>query len=151
MKKAITLMVLAMVLMVAGCSKKSETTTVNIENLANELMENVQFEDELSQVDSDMVEKLYNINNASSSYVYIGSGATAEEIAVFEFKDEESAKQGLDKANTRISEQKDSYATYIPEEVQRLDNAIVKQSGRYLVVCVSDDSKAEDIISKYIK
>ena len=146
---AALILVLAMTAALAACGGKS-VSSIDAQALANELMEKVDFVDELNQISPEMVSKLYGIDNAEESYVYMGSGATAEEVAVFKFADEQAAKDGLAKAEQRIASQKDSFANYIPGEVARLDNAVIKQSGEYLAVCVSEGGTASEIISRYM-
>ena len=50
---------------------------------------------------------------------------------------------------SRIQEQKESFESYIPKEVKKLDNAVIKRSGKYLAVCVADGKEAGEILSKY--
>lgn len=150
MKKFLALvLIMAAAAALAACGGKSGSR-MDAQALANELMEKVGFVDELNLISPEMVSKLYGIDNAQEAYVYMGSGATAEEVAVFKFADEQSAKDGLAKAQQRIASQKDSFANYIPEEVARLDNAVIKQSGEYLALCVSEGSTASEIISRYM-
>ena len=150
LRKALALIfILAAVAALAACGGKSGSS-IDAQALAKELMEKIDFVDELNLINSEMVSKLYGIDNAQEAYVYMGSGATAEEVAVFKFADEQAAKDGLAKAEQRIASQKDSFANYIPEEVARLDNAVIKQSGEYLAVCVSEGSTAAEIISRYM-
>ena len=84
--------------------------------------------------------------------MYMGSGATAEEAAVFEAKDEETAKQMAEVANQHIQNQREAFESYIPEEIKKLDKAIVEQKGRYVAVCVTDDvENAQKVIDGYLK
>lgn len=150
MKKALTLvfiLVLSAALAACGSSSSKE---IDAQALADELMEKVEFVDELSPVKSEMVPKLYGIDNAQEAYVYMGSGATAEEVAVFKFSDEQAAEDGLAKLQDYVAARKDSFANYIPGEVARLDNAVIKQSGEYLALCVSEGNTASEIISRYM-
>ncbi len=153
MKKLKKVLALAFILTVsaalAACGGGGGTQ-MDAQALANELMEKVEFVDELSPVKSEMVPKLYGIDNALEAYVYMGSGATAEEVAVFKFSDEQAAKDGLSKLQDYIAARKDSFANYIPGEVARLDNAVIKQSGEYLALCVSEGGTAAEIISRYM-
>ena len=150
MKKAITLVfILAVSAALAACGGSS-SKEIDAQALANELMEKVEFVDELSPVKSEMVPKLYGIDNAQEAYVYMGSGATAEEVAVFKFASEQDAMDALAKIEQYIAARKDSFANYIPGEVARLDNAVIKQSGEYLALCVSEGSTASEIISRYM-
>lgn len=150
MKKAITLVfILAVSAALAACGNGS-SKEIDAQALANELMEKVEFVDELSPVKSEMVPKLYGIDNAQEAYVYMGSGATAEEVAVFKFASEQDAMDALAKIEQYIASRKDSFANYIPGEVARLDNAVIRQSGEYLALCVSEGSTASEIISRYM-
>ncbi len=146
-KIKLTLTILILLLMLSACSQQD--VSINIKDLSDKLLQQVAFEDELVQINKEKAALLYNIENAANEYVYIGSGATAEEIAVFEFNNIQEAKNALQSAQNRISQQKADYAAYNPKEIQRLDNAIVKNTGRYLIVCVSEGDTAKKIIGEY--
>lgn len=130
---------------------EEQATIADAKSLADELLANVTFDDELADIDIDTAKFLYQIDTCVDAFVYISSGATAEEIAVFAFADSQSAKEALPIAEKRIADQKEGFASYVPEEVQRLDNAVVAQCGNYVVVCVSEGDAAEKIIKKYTK
>lgn len=134
---------------IAGCGK-NDTISIDIDALSKELMEKVKFDDELVLSDSETAARVYGIESAVKSKLYIGSGATAEEIAVFEFGSVSDAEEGLKAAEARISEQKKSYESYAPDEIKRLDNSVVKCAGKYVAVCVTNDKAAEKIISEYL-
>ena len=123
---------------------------IDVHGLSSELLSQIAFVDELNAVGESVINRIYGIEDYVQAEVYIGSGATAEEIAVFEFADTESAADGLQLALERIEDQKADYEAYIPEEVKKLDRAVVKRYGRYVVVCVSDSEMAEEIITQYI-
>ena len=103
----------------------------------------------MNQADAATVEKLYGVSNAKEAVVYISSGATAEEIALFSFETQEEAKQAEELAEARIREQRESFESYVPEEVKKLDNAVILQSGNEVAVCVADGKAAKEILSKY--
>ena len=136
--------------MLFGCSSQEDTVCIDIDALSGELLEKAEFEDELSPIDDTMIKKLYNIEDYVKAKVYISSGATAEEIAVFEFDGTQAAKAGLDNAEIRIQERRIDFESYIPKEVKKLDNAIANRFGKYVIVCVSNGNKAEKIITQYI-
>ncbi|MGN0169813.1 MAG: DUF4358 domain-containing protein [Lachnospiraceae bacterium] len=151
-KKILACLGLTLTMALVGCGSRAEEKTIDAEALAIELAEKVTYTDELNKIDSGVAGELYQINTAENAYVYVSSGATAEEVAVFEFADEEDAGEAVEAANTRIQEQKESFEMYAPEEVSRLDKAIVKQSGRYLMVCITEDTDtAENIIEDYFQ
>ena len=71
-----------------------------------------------------------------------GTGATAEELAVFETKDSAAAEALVEKLKTRNSDRIESYSTYIPAEVPKLEDAVMVSGGRYVVLCVAQDASA---------
>ena len=120
--------------------------------IGKKLAEALTFEDELTLADQEMAGLLYGIDTAVSSSVYIGSGATAEEIAVFEFKTEQECKEAVALVEQRIEDQKEAFASYMPKEIKRLEGTVIKQYGRFLAVCVCDDSqKAEELLSEFLQ
>ncbi len=75
----------------------------------------------------------------------------ADELALFEFSNEAEAQSAMPSAQARIAAQRDSFAAYIPEEVPKLDRAVIDAYGRYLAVCVSGGDGAGKIISEYFE
>lgn len=145
MKKIVLISLI--LLLVSGCGK--ETTSFNPNDLANELLKEVDFDDELTLFAGD-ISKIYDMPEVEDYLIYIGSGATSEEIAIITLKnssDEEDVKAALEK---RVEEQKQNFANYVPEEVSRLEKKIIKSNEKYVVLCVSNDNQAEKIIDKYL-
>ncbi len=145
MKKIVLISLI--LLLVSGCGK--ETTSFNPNDLANELLTEVDFDDELTLFAGD-ISKIYDMPEVEDYLIYIGSGATSEEIAIITLKnssDEEDVKASLEK---RVEEQKQNFANYVPEEVSRLEKNIIKSNEKYVVLCVSSDNQAEKIIDKYL-
>lgn len=151
MKKVFMPVLIAVLCAALLCGCGAGSAEIDPEALAQELAEKVPFEDQLSLAPEAAAEKLYAIVDAERAFIYTGSGATAEEIAVFEFADEAGAKDGLALARQRIERQTEDYASYIPEELPRLENAVLRQSGRYLAVCVSAGAEAEEIIEAWLE
>ena len=125
--------------------------TIDIDKLSENIIKNVEFEDEMNITDAETVKKLYNIDNTISEKVYLSSGATAEEVAIFEFESKENAKEAVEKVNERIENQKSSYSGYAPKEVKRLEDAVLIQKDKYIVFCVTEDKNAQKLISKYME
>lgn len=140
-------------MLLCACGKKP--IQVDVPKMAESLAEEVTFTDELSKIDDAMLEILYPaaIKDLVNSYsIYVGSGATAEEIAVFEAKDADSVKQLQSILEEHVKSQISSFEDYIPEEVKRLENAIVQVGGSYAVLCVTEDvDTAQSVIDRYLK
>lgn len=134
----------------AGCSG-GETKEIDIDKLSAELTEKVEFKDSLTKLDDSMISKLYGIDYAEEQIVYVSTGATAEEIALFKLKDSSDAQKAYDAVNKRLDYQKNSFELYIPEEMVKLDAAVLELYGNYVIFCVSDGDTAKTIIDGYIK
>lgn len=84
--------------------------------------------------------------------VHISTGATAEEVAVFEAQTAIDAQNILSAMKTRQDTQIKTYFSYNSNEVSRLDDAVVEAHDRFVLYVVSDDSaKAEEIIKGYLE
>lgn len=156
MKKEMLIIIIIVVIVVIDAvilfTNNKKDITIDINKLAEDIIQNIKFEDELNKVDKETANKLYDINNAVSQIVYMSSGATAEEIAIFEFEDEENCKKALEKANNRIEGQKQSFKDYMPKEMKKLEDAIIINKNKYLIVCITDNQEdIEKIVNKYIK
>lgn len=116
--------------------------TVDIKTLPEAILEKVAFEDQLSELDAGTIANLYTVPEGTTARVFFGSGATSEEIAVFQCKDEQAAKAMLEHAQTHISNQITAFENYLPEQVPPLKDAIVEQIGASVVVCVTKDVSA---------
>ena len=124
---------------------------INYAGLADELAALVQ-DDDISQVDAAMAAATYGIDEekVQDCKVFLSSGATASEVAVFAMKDEDGVNELLELINERLEERKASFADYAPDEVPKLENAVLLNKDNYVVFAVlSDPQAAEDVIKKY--
>jgi hypothetical protein len=110
------------------------------------------FSDILSDISKDTAVVLYGLNadDVESCVVAASTYATPEDYAQFKTPDAAAAARVFDAVKSRIELQKGVYAVYGPGELPKLDNAIAKQSGQYVVyVCTADTKTAEAILSDY--
>lgn len=148
MRKAVLLWGVLLALVVSACGGKTQAVDVN--QLASELLDQVDFEDELTELDESMVSALYGVEGAQEQKVYLSSGATAEEVAVFRFATEEEAQAALAVLEQRLESRRTDFANYMPDEAARLDNAVLECSGCCVALCVSAGDTAKEIISSYL-
>ena len=107
--------------MVCGCGK--ETKSFTPDDLASELLTEVDFDDELTLFEGD-ISKIYDMPEVEDYVIYIGSGATAEEIAIITLKnssDEADVKAALEK---RVEEQKQNFANYLKLQMIKNEQSI---------------------------
>lgn len=147
--KLILITLLSLLLLAACGSKKSSgEVTTDPSTLAKQLAEETVTSDTLSEVSTDIMASTYFVDTtkieASSAYM---SMRFACEAAVIKCSDADYASEVSDLLKQRVSNQKDLYSSYNAGETTKLENAIIKTSGNYVVLCVCDDtSKAEEIL-----
>ncbi len=83
--------------------------------------------------------------------LYTESGGKADEISIMHLKNNADVSIAKRKLEDRISERRNMFANYKPEEVSKLDSAYVIVQGNYVVLIISDDNqKFETEIRKNI-
>ena len=144
--------ILIIMISVAGCGGAG--ADVNAQELADALKSGITYKDDLSAIDLDTAKMFYSFGDTDivEAVFYESSGATAEEIAVIKCGSEAEAGKAEDVLRTRVSEQIESYKDYVPEELNKLNAAVVYRKGNCAVLSVSDEpDKAREIITSYLK
>ena len=132
----------------------TENKSVDAKALADSLLSEISYTDQLSAVDLDTAKMFLNFADVeiNEAYIYESSGATAEEIVVLVCKDSDSAAKAKSAFEQRVSEQTENFTDYVPEEVPKLNDAVIITSREYAILSVSgDSSKAKDIIEGAFK
>ena len=160
MKKLFALLLsAALVLSVSACggaaSSASDEKTMDIAAVAQQAVEATTYDDELTALSEKTAPNYYDLSfDGLEEYViYVSAtSATVSELAIFHCKDAaalDSAKAAVEK---RLEKQRENYENYRPDELLRLDNALVKTSGNYLLLSVADDNtQAEEIFDNALK
>lgn len=136
------------VVLLAGCGG-NEAITIDTAGLADDLYSGVTWKDQLGEVDLNKALTVYGINTeaVSSGKVYMGTNATAEEIAVLEAASPEQTSVIEEGIKSRVEAQLTSFQSYNAAEVVKLENPLIQIKGNYVILCVCDDkSEAEAIV-----
>ncbi len=156
MKKYFALLLALLCLVMAvGCGgSPANDVTVDTEALMKDLTTKVAYPDDIYPTESSMADMLLtpdklpegaeasiylnSLSNVRAMVVTCASAADAESFA--------SVMKGF------VERQKEVNASYAPEEVTRLDNAVLRQAGPYVVLVVCDDAAgAAEIVDGYLK
>lgn len=120
------------------------------QEIADAILSGGEFSEELQPLTAQVaLGRLYEIDEEliEDSAFYTNSQATAEEIAVIRVKADASAAEVVDCFNARLEDQKTACTDYLPDEIPKLENAIVTDKGCYVILVVSvDSSKAQSVI-----
>ena len=141
MKKTIALALCALLALtaLAGCGQAAEAE-VQLDELAFKIKDSVEFSEELYLLDEGIARQLYGVGEDAQCAAWAGAGATAEELAVFELADAEAAGALLDALRARNAEREESYASYLPDEVPKLQSTLLLSNGRYVLLCTAPDT-----------
>ena len=135
----------AMLVGLLGCSKEAPKT-INIDALTATLLDQVTFDTPLADTGADAALYYPALPQNSMFRLFIGSGYYADELAVITLaseKDADTAKAAIDE---HLSQKKGEFLNYLPNEVPKIENAIVWQEGRYIVVVITADTETANRI-----
>ena len=77
-------------ILLAGCG--STQKEIDAAALAKSLVSDITYDDQLEQIDEDDVSVYIDVPKKVNTIMYMGSGSTAEEVAVFTAPDEDTAR-----------------------------------------------------------
>lgn len=144
MKKTIAVILTVVLVLASGCAKKDSGLKVDAATAANQLTRSLTFTDQMSPVDDDTALKLFGLdkNLLQKWRAYESTGATAEEVAVFDAKDSDSAQKVKVSVEQRIANQKACFADYQPIEMKKLKEPVLITVGNSVILCVTNDNNA---------
>ena len=163
MKKIFSfLLIFSLVFVLFGCGTSTNTTnettsfdseenSASVDEIATVLLSQLQFNDEIEENVND--EKTCDTYGFDSSLVtdiarYVGSGATAEELAIFDCVDSSAIDTVKAAIDERIQYLHDGYSDYGPEQVPEIDSAVVLTHGNILIFCICENPDVvEDIVN----
>lgn len=149
MKKIITT-IAALALSVA-CLTGCGSTEIDTNAVSQGILNGVQFEEQLSQMsDKISIKRLgLNADDVESCIAYTSTNAVVDEFAVIKATNSDNVTASL---NEHIANQKATYESYAPNEVTKLDNAVVKTVGDYVIYVVSTDgTAAQGVVDGLVK
>jgi len=145
-------LLLTLLLVLGGCTSKLKSAPAP--EIADKVLEGIAFEDELMEVDGRVVEEYYGIelSNVKEYAVYMSaSGATAEEIAIFQASSEDAAKKIEEALASRVNDLKIGFENYVPAEMTKLGNAVIIRNGSTAMLVIANDHEAARGIVKDYK
>lgn len=104
------------------------------------------FTEDLERLDREILEQLYGLEGRSVSQAvsWYSPGGTAEEVTVLLFESDSAAEEFVKTAQAHIADQKEANESYRPQELPKLEKAVVEQRGASLLVLVAADYDAAE-------
>ena len=147
---AVTSMAAVFCLLLSGCGEKAPAAAAAYDPAATAeaLMASNAFSGALEEIDQEMIPAYYGLDEGTiqEAVAYGSLSAGAEEIVVLVLKDEEGTKAAVEALKARVESQKQALKDYQPEEVAKLDGAIVDQRGNSALLVVAADASAAQTV-----
>ena len=140
--------VLTTLFLLVSCGKKSEI--INAE-LSREITDNVEFSEQLTQIDTINAQKRYMLSSKDYSEItaFVGTASVCDEFVIVKTSNTEGIIEDL---RSYIDSKKESYKTYRQNEIYKLDNAIIEQYEDAVVMIITADSdNAIRVYEGYLK
>ena len=129
----------------AGCGA-SESNDPSCSDILNDVMSNSEEFDTLYKAGDDTLENNYDSMYAvkrdlvdDCAIIYLEKGGTANELSLLHLKDAGDVQLAKDKLQDRLDTRKNQFAGYKPEEVYKLENALIVSQGNFVALIVSQD------------
>lgn len=151
MKKVLALiLVLLTVLPLAACGGKENETKnpVNPSALFHALLEQVKYDTDLVDAGANAAYFFEDLPEYALVTMYSGSAYYADELVWITLATEADVAQAMESVQTHLTQIHDQFLSYIPEEVDKIDNAQIWSEGINIIVCITNDyATAKDIIA----
>ncbi len=141
MKKIFSVLIaFALLFSFAGCTD-NEAKIYEANAVADSLNANLEFGEELEKSTADIAYTIYGIDPelCTDAAFYSGSGATADEIAVFNCVDEAASKTVYDAIKARIDYLHEGYSSYGPQEIPKIESAALLTEGNTIIFCICNN------------
>lgn len=152
MKKILSVIISVFIctLVLAGCGG----TNFDADSAVKQLMSAGIFDETLTEVSSSVTQKRLSLSeeDIESCTSYAGTKAVVDEIVLVKVSSSDAAERVKTALDRHIETQKKSYSSYRPDEVPKLDSAVIVSEGGYVILVVSKDSgKAQSIVKGCLK
>lgn len=146
MKKLVSALILVSLFAVVLCScSGGNGKTPATADVATAVNDSTSFSELIALTDDNIARRYYGIDlEAIEEYEVLvcSSGALSDEIAVFKMKEKDSVEDMLDVVRDRKQELYDSFVDYVPDEINKIENAVIGSNGNYVyfIVCADRNS-----------
>lgn len=120
---------------------------VDIQALTDDLLNEIEYETKLKLIDESLANGMLNLSKNAEMELYMGEGTFSDELLVIQSGSAEDAKKDQTAVETHLKEMKQSFEDYIPEQADKITQAVIIRCGCYVIACVTlDAEQAQKII-----
>ena len=133
--------------------QKKDAETLDIDAFAETVLEKVPFDTTLEKMDDSVTQSMITTASDKTKVVlYMGEGTSADELLIMTVNDESRMDPEIENVQQHLTDMQQSFQDYLPKEAKKIDDAVILQSGKYIVACVcSDKDTAGSVIREQLK
>ena len=140
MKRIVTFALLVVMLFtMAACGVEPATKEVDVPALVQALLNKVQFASPMTDAGDSAFLYFANLPENTQVKLYTGSGYYADVVAMLTVEKESDLDEAKAAVQNYVAQTRNQFGQYIPEELDKIDKAVIWESGKYLVLCITDD------------
>lgn len=141
-------MIILLLPSLTGCG--NVTSEINPQTILQTLLTQVQYETELSEVGSNASLYFPDLPENATIQFHTGSGYYADRVALLTFSNPSDCKDAITVVKNHVEELKNQFSNYVPEEVQKIDHAVIYQNGQFLFLCITNDyANVNSLLNNY--
>lgn len=132
---------------------KQADSTLDTGALASTVIKKVDFDTKLEKMDDSVAQSMITTSSENTrTELYMGEGTSADELLIVTVEDEDQMDQEIENVQKHLTDMRQSFQDYLPKEAKKIDDAVILQSGKYIVACVSGDKDtAGSVIREQLK
>lgn len=146
MKKRLTALFPVLLLLLASCGgEKNDAGPLYSVSHAKALVDAGAFSGMMEEVDASTALMIYGIDEADvkecACYMASNTSVSADEVTVLELTGAEAAERAETACEDRVANQIDSCTDYCPDQVPRLEDAVISRRENTVLLAVGDPDK----------
>ena len=147
MKKIISIFLTALMLVSLFCGCSDEPKNINPDVVLQHLLSDVNYDVELMDA-TDLYDIYFNgLPEGTTAKLYVSSsGYFPDEVALLTVANESDIGVAKSSIEAHIFQVRSQFLSYIPEEVGKIDNAIIWQSGCHIFLVITNDTAGANAI-----
>ncbi len=147
-KRLFSFLLSAVLLVSASGCAKTPAAPINAPALFDTILAQVQFETPLENAGESTGLYFTDIPDSAALTLYVGSGYYADEAVLVTVAEESDAAAAETMLRQHLQQRRDQFANYLPEEVSKIDEAVLWQQGNVLILCITKDLDTLNAILK---
>lgn len=126
-------------LSLTGCGGKSQSS-FDADAALKSLLNDVSYAGQLTDVSDNAQFYFSDLPDGTQVQMYAMQGTSADQVILFEAGQEQDTAAIEGAVDTYLDSLKEQANNYTPEEIPKIEDAIIYKNGTYVIVCITEDA-----------